>query len=62
MALVMLVVGVLFMNPFRDSLALQRAAGHGAEAELIADSLSRRSCSRGSTGFDFRRPLAEIEH
>ena len=27
MALVMLVAGVLFMNPFRDSLVLQRAAG-----------------------------------
>ncbi len=34
--------GVLFMNPFRDSLVLQRESGLVTEAELIA-SCSRRS-------------------
>ena len=37
MALVILVAGVLFLNPFRDSLVLQREAGLIREAELIAD-------------------------
>ncbi len=37
LALVVLVSGVLFMNPFRDSLVLQREQGLVTEAELIAD-------------------------
>lgn len=37
MALVILVAGVLFMNPFRDSLVLQRENGLRQEAGLIAD-------------------------
>ncbi len=37
MALVILVAGVLFLNPFRDSLVLQRETGLVREAELIAD-------------------------
>lgn len=37
MALVVLVAGVLFMNPFRDSLVLQREQALVTEAELIAD-------------------------
>lgn len=37
MALVILVAGVLFMNPFRDSLVLQREQGLITEAELISD-------------------------
>ncbi|MFT7058760.1 MAG: two-component system sensor histidine kinase ChvG [Pseudorhodobacter sp.] len=37
MALVILVAGVLFMNPFRDSLVFQREMGLVTEAELIAD-------------------------
>jgi two-component system sensor histidine kinase ChvG len=37
MALVILVAGVLFMNPFRDSLVLQREQGLVTEAELVAD-------------------------
>ena len=36
MALVILVAGVLFMNPFRDSLVLQREQGLVTEAELVA--------------------------
>jgi two-component system sensor histidine kinase ChvG len=39
MALVILVAGVLFMNPFRDSLVLQREQGLVTEARLIADVL-----------------------
>lgn len=37
MALVIMVAGVLFMNPFRDSLVLQREQGLVTEAELVAD-------------------------
>ena len=37
MALVILVAGVLFMNPFRDSLVLQREQGLVNEARLIAN-------------------------
>lgn len=36
LALVILVSGVLFMNPFRDSLVLQREQGLVTEAKLIA--------------------------
>jgi two-component system sensor histidine kinase ChvG len=62
MALVMLVVGVLFMNPFRDSLALQRQHGMARQAELIASiyqaQLGQGPLATGSAGFDFRDPLA----
>jgi len=37
LALVILVAGVLFMNPFRDSLVLQREQGLVAEAQLVAN-------------------------
>ncbi len=37
LALVILVSGVLFMNPFRDSLVLQREEGLVTEAKLIAN-------------------------
>ncbi len=59
MALVMLVVGVLFMNPFRDSLALQRQQGMARQAELIAD-IYQAQLRPGTVGFDFRRTLADI--
>ena len=36
LALVVLVAGVLFMNPFRDSLVIQREQGLVTEAELVA--------------------------
>ena len=58
MALVMLVVGVLFMNPFRDSLALQRQQGMERRAELIA-AVYQAQLLPGVTSFDFRRPLEE---
>jgi two-component system sensor histidine kinase ChvG len=59
MALVMLVVGVLFMNPFRDSLALQRQQGMERQAELIA-AVYQAQFQPGVTSFDFRRPLEEM--
>jgi len=37
LALVILVAGVLYLNPFRDSLVLQREQGLFFEAQLIAD-------------------------
>ncbi|WP_370867999.1 sensor N-terminal transmembrane domain-containing protein [Phaeovulum sp.] len=37
LAMVVLVAGVLYLNPFRDSLVLQRESGLVAEAQLIAD-------------------------
>ena len=59
MALVMLVVGVLFMNPFRDSLALQRQYAMARQAELVATVYEAR-LGAGGTGFDFRDPLATM--
>jgi two-component system, OmpR family, sensor histidine kinase ChvG len=59
-ALVLLAVGVLFMNPFRDSLALQRQLGMVRQAELIA-SVYEANLRPGATGFDFRDPLEEIQ-
>jgi two-component system sensor histidine kinase ChvG len=60
MALVLLAVGVLFMNPFRDSLALQRQLGMVRQAELIS-SVYEAHLRTGDTGFDFRIPLQDIE-
>jgi len=37
MGLIVLVAGVLYLNPFRDSLVFQRERGLVVEAELIAD-------------------------
>ncbi len=37
LALIVLVAGVLYLNPSRDNLAFQRATGLVGEAELIAD-------------------------
>jgi two-component system sensor histidine kinase ChvG len=37
LALVLLVAGVLFLNPFRDSLVAQREVALVSEAQLIAD-------------------------
>ncbi|MFN4155522.1 MAG: sensor histidine kinase [Paracoccaceae bacterium] len=42
MALVVLVAGVLFLNPFRDSLVVQREQGFVTEAQLIADVFEAR--------------------
>lgn len=53
MALVVLVVGVLFLNPFRDSLVIQREAGLVSEAELIADVFEAKLASPAVTGLEF---------
>jgi len=43
LALVILVAGVLYMNPFRDSLVLQREQGLVIEARLVAAVVKARS-------------------
>ena len=52
LALIILVAGVLFLNPFRDSLVAQREAGLVSEAELIADVFEARLGARGAAGPD----------
>ena len=42
LAIVVLVAGVLYLNPFRDSLVLQRESGLLVEARLIADVFEAR--------------------
>jgi two-component system sensor histidine kinase ChvG len=42
LAMILLVSGVLYLNPSRDNLAYQRASGLVNEAELIADVLEAR--------------------
>ena len=37
LAMAILIAGVLFLNPFRDSLVFQRESGLVAEAQLVAD-------------------------
>lgn len=60
LALVILVVGVLFMNPFRESLALQRQQAMTRQVELISDIYESRLLP-GPQSFDFRETLSEIE-
>ncbi len=60
MALVILVAGVLFLNPFRDSLVLQRETGLVREAELIAD-VFEVSQPRAEPGFDYAAILSQLE-
>ncbi|MEH7829790.1 sensor histidine kinase [Gemmobacter denitrificans] len=45
MAIVIMVAGVLFLNPFRDSLVIQREQGLVTEAELAADVLAAKMAS-----------------
>ena len=45
LALMILVLGVLFLNPFRDSLVVQRETGLINEARLVADVMRARSQS-----------------
>ncbi len=48
LALVILVAGVLFMNPFRDSLVLQREQGMVTEATLLARVIEANTTVSGS--------------
>lgn len=50
LALVILVAGVLYQNPFRDSLVFQRERGLVAEAKLIADVFEAQIDASGATG------------
>lgn len=50
LALVILVAGVLYQNPFRDSLVFQRERGLVAEAKLIADVFEAQMVASGATG------------
>ena len=50
MAIVVMVAGVLFLNPFRDSLVLQREQGLVTEAQLVAGILEARLPGDGSLG------------
>jgi two-component system sensor histidine kinase ChvG len=49
LALVILVAGVLYMNPFRDSLVMQREQGLVTEARLVADVVAARSATPEAT-------------
>lgn len=60
MALVMLVVGVLFMNPFRDTLSLQREQGLVRQAELIA-AIYEAQLRPGGSGVDFVTTLSGLK-
>ena len=58
LALVILVAGVLYMNPFRDSLVLQREQGLVTEARLMADVVKARSRPAEGTPSDNPQPDA----
>jgi len=66
MALVVLVAGVLFLNPFRDSLVLQREQGLVTEARLVADVFEARMPGTGAVnmaagdGIDVAATLAAV--
>ena len=66
MALVILVAGVLFMNPFRDSLVTQREQGLVTEAELVADVFETQIPGRATAalndpaGIDVTKILASV--
>lgn len=55
LALVVLVSGVLFLNPFRDNLVVQREASLVTEARLIAQLVGARAQSQGSLPRDLGR-------
>ncbi len=59
MALVVLVAGVLFMNPFRDSLVLQREQGLVTEAELIADVFEASLAAGGPLTPEFTQKMPQ---
>ena len=50
LGLIILVAGVLYLNPFRDSLVFQRERGLVREAQLIADVLEAHLDNRPATG------------
>jgi two-component system, OmpR family, sensor histidine kinase ChvG len=48
MALIILVAGVLFLNPFRDSLVVQREKALVTEAQLVANVVAASASATGS--------------
>ncbi|MDJ0859396.1 MAG: sensor histidine kinase [Dinoroseobacter sp.] len=65
MALVVLVAGVLYLNPFRDSLVFQREQGLVFEAHLVADVLeavaTETGAENGLSDLDVPRLVASID-
>lgn len=65
LAIVVMVAGVLFLNPFRDSLVLQREQGIVAEAHLVADVFEARLAGKIGVGLkegmDVNAALAELD-
>ena len=67
LAMIVLVAGVLYLNPFRDSLVLQRESGLVAEAQLIADVFEAQLSSGAAAslapgaGIDTAATVAGIE-
>ena len=67
LAMILLVAGVLYLNPSRDNLAYQRAQGLVNEAELVADVLEARLPSSAPVdlvsgdGLDVGRTLAAMD-
>lgn len=65
LGLLLLVAGVFYLNPFRDSLALQREAGLQAEAQLIADvfevQLSGDPVQLGASGLDIQKTVDGLD-
>ena len=51
LAMIVLVAGVLYLNPFRDSLVLQRETALVAEAQLIADIFEAPLATRSTVNF-----------
>ena len=65
LAILVLVAGVLYLNPFRDSLVFQREAGLVAEAELVADvfeaQLSVDPAARPGAGLDAATTIGGLD-
>lgn len=59
LALVILVAGVLYQNPFRDSLVFQRERGLVAEAKLIADVFEAQIDASGASGLSTESKISE---
>ena len=60
LALIILVAGVLYLNPFRDSLVVQRERGLVAEATLVADVIESRLDVTGAAELSSRAEMAEL--
>jgi two-component system sensor histidine kinase ChvG len=58
LGIVVLVAGMLYLNPFRDSLVLQRERALAFKAQLIADVLEERIASFGGTIYPSRADQA----